>query len=99
MAAREQRRYTDAVHRMMDVYLQLITMFYDNVAFEVFMHPVNRFNMLRTIASVLGGSTERSFGMWWRMQSFYLICRIQRRFPLVPRVDFADRPAAQAIHT
>ena len=99
LAARGQRRYTDAVHRMMDVYLQLITMFYDNVAFEVFMHPVNRFNMLRTIASVLGGSTERSFGMWWRMQSFYLICRIQRRFPLVPRVDFADRPAAQAIHT
>jgi hypothetical protein len=82
---------------MMDMYLHLILSFYDDRSFEVFMNPIDRFNMLRTIASVLGGSTERSFSRWWRMQFFYLICRIQRRFPLVPPLDFADRAAAQAI--
>lgn len=99
LTARQQRRYTAMVHRMMNVYLRLIQSFYDNQAFEVFMHPVDRFNMMRTMASVLGGSTERSFGMWWHMQLFYLICRVQRRFPLVAPLDFSDRPAAQAIRS
>jgi flavin-dependent dehydrogenase len=86
----ERRRYSRDVHRMMDVYFKLIVAFYDNAAFEVFMHPVNRFQMIRTITSILAGNTERGFGQWWRMQLFYAICRLQRRFALAPRLNFAD---------
>ncbi len=99
LTAGEQRRYTAAIHRMMNVYLQLIQSFYDNQSFSVFMHPAERFNMLGAITSVLGGCTERSFGTWWRMQFFYLVCRIQRRFPVVTPLDFGDRTPAQAIRS
>ncbi len=90
LTAAERRRYSREVHRMMDVYFKLIVAFYDNAAFEVFMNPVNRFDLLRTITSILAGNTEGGFARWWRMQLFYAICRLQRRFRVVPRLDFAD---------
>lgn len=86
----ECRRYTAKAHRMMNVYFKLILAFYDNDAFEVFMNPVDRFGMIRTITGILAGNTENTFGLWWRMQFFYTVCRLQRRFALVPRLDFAE---------
>jgi flavin-dependent dehydrogenase len=90
LTAAERRGYTKEVHRMMMVYFKLIVAFYDNEAFEVFMNPVNRFDMIRTITGILAGNTENSFAIWWRMQFFYAVCRLQRRFAIVPRLNFAD---------
>jgi flavin-dependent dehydrogenase len=99
LTSREQQRYTATVHRMMNIYLELIQAFYDNDAFEVFMSPGSRLNLLRTIASVLAGNTGRSFGMWWRMRFFYLVCHLQKSFPLVPRLNFADQAAKKPVHS
>ncbi len=99
LTATECRGYSKKIHRMMDIYFKLIVAFYDNDAFAVFMHPINRFQMIRTIASVLAGNTERNFGLWWRMQLFYTICRLQHRLTLAPRVDYSEHAApGQPIH-
>jgi flavin-dependent dehydrogenase len=90
LTATERRGYSKTVHRMMKVYFKLILAFYDDKAFEVFMNPVNRFDMVRTITGILAGNTENSFGLWWRMQFFYTVCRLQRRFGIVPRLDFVE---------
>ena len=86
----ERRHYTREVHRFMDIYRDMILMYYDNRAFEVFMHPRNRFGVVQTVNSILAGNMHRSFSMWWRVKAFQLICAIHRRVPIVPRLDYTE---------
>jgi flavin-dependent dehydrogenase len=86
----EQRRYARDMHRFMDIYRDMILMYYDNRAFEVFMHPQNRFRMVQTVNSILAGNMQRSVDMWWRVKIFQLVCAIHRRVPIVPRLDYSE---------
>jgi flavin-dependent dehydrogenase len=90
LTAGEQRQYARDVHRFMDIYRDMILMYYDNRAFEVFMHPQNRFRMVQTVNSVLAGNMRRSFNMWWRVKLFQLVCAIHRRVPIVPQLDYSE---------
>jgi len=90
LTAGEQRRYTRELHRFMDIYREMILMYYDNRAFEVFMNPQNRFRMVQTVNSILAGNMRRSFDMWWRVKVFQLICAIHRRVPIVPELDYSE---------
>ncbi len=91
LTTREQRRYTRELHRIRNVYLQMIRTYYDNESFSVFLQPTKRLQLVQTVNALLAGYVERRFGMWWRLQLFYLICRLQHRWPLVARLDF-DAP-------
>jgi flavin-dependent dehydrogenase len=86
----EQRQYTRQVHRYMDVYRDMILMYYDNRAFEVFMCPQNRFRLVDTVNSIVAGNMRHTFGMWWRVRLFHLILAIHRRVPIVPRLDYFE---------
>jgi flavin-dependent dehydrogenase len=86
----EQRHYTREMHRFMDIYRDMILMYYDNRAFEVFMHPQNRFGIVQTVNSILAGSIRRSFSMWWRVKLFRLVCAINRRVRIVPQLDYTE---------
>jgi flavin-dependent dehydrogenase len=86
----ERRRYTRDVHRFMDVYRDMILMYYDNRSFEVFMCPKNRFHLVDAVNSIVAGNMRHSFGMWWRVRLFRLILAIHRRVPIVPRLDYSD---------
>jgi flavin-dependent dehydrogenase len=90
LSDREQRAYTRELHRLMDLYLQMIRMYYDDRGFEVFMQPNDRIGLVRTVNSLLAGNTRRSFSMWWRVQAFYLLCRLNRWRRIVPALDFRD---------
>lgn len=87
---REQGAYTRELHRLMDLYLQMIQMYYDDRGFEVFMQPNDKLGLVRTVNSLLAGNTSRSFSMWWRVQAFYLLCRLNRWRRIVPALDFRD---------
>jgi flavin-dependent dehydrogenase len=90
LTGREQRRYTRDVHRFMNIYRDMILMYYDNRAFEVFMNPRNFFRMVQTVNTILAGNMHRSFDMWWRVKIFQLACAIHRRVPIVPRLDYSE---------
>ncbi len=92
----ERARYAREVHRMMGVYFKMISLYYDDASFEVFMNPVSRFKLLAAINSILAGNTRRSFAMWWRFLFFRTVCWIHHRRRIVPRLNFADRAAARA---
>ncbi len=85
----QRRFYTRDVRRMMTVYINMIGAFYDNPSFELFMHPAPVLNIPSAIVAIVGGATELPFRLWWRMKVFYLLCRLQRRFGIAPRIDFA----------
>jgi flavin-dependent dehydrogenase len=86
----EQRRYSRDIHRYMEVYREMIDMYYDDSAFEVLMHPKGRFGVVPAVNSILAGNFHPSFRMWWRVKLFHLICAIHRRVPIVPRLDYTE---------
>jgi flavin-dependent dehydrogenase len=90
LTAGEQRRYTREVHGFMDIYRDMILMYYDNNAFEVFMHPRSRFGLVETVTSILAGNRPRSFGVWWRLKLFHLACATNRHLRIVPPLDYTE---------
>ena len=88
LSDRQRRFYTREVQRMMTVYIKMITAFYDNPSFELFMHPAPVLNIPSAIVAIVGGATELPFHLWWRMKAFYALCWLQRRFGVAPRIDF-----------
>lgn len=92
----ERKRYTKEVRRMMDVYIGMITAFYDDTSFEVFMSPAPALRIHHAVLAIIGGNTDLPFSLWWRMKAFYLICKLQRWFAISPRVNYAEPPAGPA---
>lgn len=90
LTAQAQARYTKAVGQMCRVFLRLIKMFYDNAAFEVFMSPCPNPRMEWAIHNMVAGNTTAPWKLKFHLWAFYAICALQKRFPLVPRLDFSE---------
>ncbi len=91
--------YEREVHRVMDKYLRFVTAWYRPEFIEVFTSPTQKFQLAPAVNAVLAGNLGQDFAIWWRMQLFYLVLWLQRRFPLCPRVDHkrsASSPAPVA---
>ncbi len=89
LSARAQRGYTRELHRLRNIYLRMIRAYYDNDSFAVFMQPTKRLKLVQTVNGILAGYSGRRFGMWWRLELFHLICRLQQRVRLAKPLDFA----------
>jgi len=90
LSARAQARYTREVGKMCHVFLRLIKMFYDNRAFEVFMTPKPHKGMEWAVHNAVAGNTSTPLMLNLRLWAFYGVCALQKRFALVPRLDFAE---------
>jgi flavin-dependent dehydrogenase len=87
---RAQGRYTREVGKMCHVFIRLIKMFYDNRSFEVFMTPRPNKGMEWAVHNAVAGNTSAPLLLNLRLWAFYTVCALQRRFPLVPRLDLSD---------
>jgi len=96
LSARAQARYTREVGKMCHVFLRLIKMFYDNRSFEVFMTPRPNKGMEWAVHNAVAGNTSAPWLLTLRLWAFYGVCALQRHFPLVPRLDFAEPAAPSA---
>ena len=96
LSVRAQRRYTRRVGRMCRVFLKMIKMFYDNSGFEVFMTPRPPHDAERAVNNLVACNTNLEWRLRWRVSIFYLICAVQRYFPVVPRLALAQRPSDSA---
>jgi flavin-dependent dehydrogenase len=89
-AARRQAfaRYERRVRAAMDFYLVMAEQFYQQPFLEVFMEPRDRWGLAAAVNAVLAGELHGGWRLWWRMKAFFLVVRLQRRFALVPRIQF-----------
>jgi len=92
----ECRRYTRAIKRHADVFRRLITMFYDNQSFAVFMCEEVPWNLMPGLTSIVAGHAKLTWPLWWRFKIFLLVCRLQHRFNVVPPLDYGTPVAAGA---
>jgi flavin-dependent dehydrogenase len=88
----EQRSYTRGVKKMTSVFLEMIRMFYDRNAFEVFMGPSPTLDMPRAVLNLVAGNTDLRWDLQWRVRLFYLMCKLQKYVALAPRLSFQESP-------
>ncbi len=86
--ARRLRAYERKVRRAMEVYFQMVHHFYTTPFMEVFLEPRPKWDLPAAVNAVLAGETKGGWSFWWRLHVFFWIVRVQRFWPLVPRVSF-----------
>jgi flavin-dependent dehydrogenase len=80
-------RYERKIRRVMRKYQRFVNAWYSQEFIEVFTNPEGGpLDVVPAINTVLSGDVRYSFGVWWRLQFFYLVVYLQRFFPLVPRI-------------
>lgn len=93
------RVYERDLRAGMDLYLRFVNSWYTHEFIEVLANPVNRFQLVAAVNSVLAGNLLGGFGIWWRMQIFYLVVFLQRRLTLCPRLTLVPDPVSEATQT
>ncbi|HWH72102.1 MAG TPA: NAD(P)/FAD-dependent oxidoreductase [Candidatus Sulfotelmatobacter sp.] len=88
------RVYEKRVFRAMKYYWEMVEGFYTLPFLELLMEPRPRFHLPDAITAVLAGELEGGWTMDWRRRCFFLLSRLQARWPLVPKISFAEKPPA-----
>jgi geranylgeranyl reductase family protein len=95
-ARRLFRHYERLVNRAMDVYLRFVESWYAGKEFiEVFLTPTELLQIPPAVNAVLGGNIGNRFAIRWRMELFYLIVRLQKRWTLCPRLSLVPKTNGQ----
>jgi flavin-dependent dehydrogenase len=88
--------YARGLNGLMDRYLKFVTAWYTDEFVDVFTTPRPPLQIPQAVNSVLGGNIHPSFGVWWRLQLFYLVLWLQKRKGIVPKLeDQLDPPDVQ----
>lgn len=100
--ASEQRmyaRYTGALNKRIGFMRELIDIYYDNDACEVFMSPRPALQLPQAINSILAGKLNPDWAVRWRLWLFRQICALHKRRTLIPKINWrdprSDNPMAQ----
>jgi len=86
LSTKVQKAYTQRFQHRVHVMRGLIDTFYDRCGIEVFLSPSSRCQIFEAINTIVGGRTELNWALRWRYALFRTIVRLQRRFPIVPRL-------------
>lgn len=89
--------YARDLNRQMNRYLRFVSAWYTEEFVDVFTAANPPLQIPQAVNSVLGGNIHPNFGVWWRLQLFYLVLWVQKRHAIVPRLEAMNaEPAASA---
>jgi FADH2-dependent halogenase len=80
--------YEKRVGRGLRFYWRVVKNYYTTPFMELFLHPSHHCQLFSAVNAVLAGELEGGWRLRWRLEYFFLLVRIQRYFPLVPRISF-----------
>jgi FADH2-dependent halogenase len=81
-------RYEKRVRRGLRFYWRVVENYYTSPFMEIFLRPSNHYDLPSAVNAVLAGELEGGWSLRWRLEYFFLLVKIQRRFPIVPRIFF-----------
>lgn len=90
---RRFRAYEKRIFRAMRFYWEMVEGYYTQPFMELFMEPRPKFNLPSAIVAILAGELEGGWAIEWRRKLFFLLIRLQSRWPLVPRISFSENEA------
>lgn len=79
--------YNNRLNSLMDRYLRFVSAWYTEEFVDVFTAPKPPFQIPAAVNSVLAGNIHAGWSVWWRLQIFYAVLWIQKRYPLLPRSE------------
>ncbi len=89
--------YEKRVRRGLRFYWRVVENYYTTPFMELFLQPRNHFDLPSAVIGVLAGDVEGCWAMRWRLQYFFLLVKIQARWPVVPRLSFSPAAAARTV--
>lgn len=81
--------YEGRIREAMQIYWEMVENFYTTPFMELFLEPRAKWDIAAAINAILAGELEGGWRLKWRMRLFFLLVKLQARFPLVPRISFA----------
>jgi flavin-dependent dehydrogenase len=83
-------RYEKRIRRSLRQYWRMVEHYYTTPFMELFLHPREHMNLYSAVIALLAGYFEGSWAMRWRIEYFFLLVKIQSRWPIVPRIDLSN---------
>jgi len=93
------RKYEKRVRTGMMFYWKVVENYYTTPFMELFLQPRDHYDLPSAVIEVLAGHVEGHWALRWRLAYFFLLVKIQARFPLVPRISFAQPKTSAAKDT
>ena len=93
---RRLKAYEKRVLRSMQYYWDMVEAFYTTPFMELFLQPRPKLHLPDAVVAILAGELEGGWAMEWRRQIFFWLVKLQRRWPIVPRISFAETAAQTA---
>jgi FADH2-dependent halogenase len=94
---RQLKSYEKRVFRAMMYYWEMVEAFYTTPFMELFLQPRAKFRLPDAIVAILAGELEGGWTMDWRRRLFFLLIKLQGRWPLVPRLSFHETASPPAV--
>lgn len=88
--ARDFLRFEKRVNASMEFYWEMVENYYTTNFMEVFLEPRDKYDLPSAVNAVLAGELDGGWAMRWRMRLFFWIVKLQKRWPLLPRISFAE---------
>jgi len=92
---RRFQAYEKRVQRGMSFYWQMVENYYTTPFMELFLQPRNHHDLPSAVNAVLAGELEGSWRVRWRLRYFFLLVKLQKHWPLVPRISFNAKQEAE----
>ena len=81
-------RYEKRVRRGLMFYWHVVEHYYTTPFMELFLQPRDHHDLPSAVNAVLAGELEGGWSVRWRLKYFFLLVKLQKRWPLVPRISF-----------
>jgi FADH2-dependent halogenase len=85
---RQFAQYEKRVRRSLKQYWRMVESYYTTPFMELFLNPREHMNLFSAVIGLLAGYFEGNWALRWRIEYFFLLVRIQSRWPIVPRLSF-----------
>lgn len=86
--ARLLKSYEARVNKAMDFYWEMVEGFYTSPFMDLFMNPRDKWDLPSAVVGVLAGELDGGWKITWRMRLFFTLTKLQRFFPLVPKLKY-----------
>ncbi len=94
-SARLFASYEKRVRKGLMFYWKVVENYYTTPFMELFLQPRNHHDLPSAVNAVLAGELEGGWALRWRLKYFWLLVKLQKRWPLVPHISFAPRRARE----
>ena len=81
-------QYEKRVRNSLKQYWRMVEHYYTTPFMELFLHPREHMNLFSAVIGLLAGYFEGNWALRWRIEYFFLLVKIQSRWPIAPKITF-----------